>query len=81
MINSFDMLTDEDKADVIANIDTYSLDDIEKNLSVICVRNRVSFNTQDENDKKPTTFSLGEDDDTSTPAWVKAVIETAKSRQ
>ena len=81
MINSFDMLTDEDKADVIANIDTYSLDDIEKNLSVICVRNRVSFNTQDENDKKPTTFSLGEDDDTSTPAWVKAVIETAKSRK
>ena len=49
MIDSFYMLSDEDKADVIANIDTYSVDDIEAKLSIICVRNKVSFNLDDDN--------------------------------
>jgi hypothetical protein len=42
-IAEFFMLSDEDKADVIANIDKYSLDDIEAKLSVICFHNKVSF--------------------------------------
>ena len=50
MIDQFYMLSDEDKADVIANIDTYSIDDIEAKLSIICVRNKVSFDL-DENNK------------------------------
>ena len=80
MIAKFYMLSDEDKADVIENIDKYSLDDIEAKLSVICVRNKVSFDL-DENNKPngATTFNLNnnssEDDDM--PAWVKAAFATA----
>lgn len=83
MIDSFYMLSDEDKADVITNIDTYSLDDIEAKLSIICVRNKVSFNLDDDKDTKgPTTYNLGgssAEDDT-TPAWVKAALAVAKNK-
>lgn len=83
MINSFYMLSDEEKQDVINNIDTYSLDDIEAKLSIICVRNKVSFNLDEENkEKEQITFSLdSEIDDSVTPAWVKAVQTVAKSRK
>lgn len=81
MIESFYMLSDEDKADVIANIDTYSLDDIEAKLSIICVRNKVNFNLEDDNKEAgATTYTLDSDDDSSdVPAWIKAVRETAKN--
>ena len=83
MIDQFYMLSDEDKADVIANIDTYSVDDIEAKLSIICVRNKVSFDL-DENNKNngnPTVYNLNnnDDDDANVPAWVKSLRETAKS--
>lgn len=82
MINSFYMLSDEDKQDVIDNINTYSLDDIESKLSVICVRNKVSFNLDDDtNDKGVTTFSLNNDEDDVTPAWVKRALSVAKSME
>ena len=82
MIKSFYMLSDEDKADVVTNIDTYSLDDIEAKLSILCVRNKVSFNLDDDKDSKkdPMVYNLGGsiEDDASTPAWVKAAIKTAE---
>lgn len=81
MIDKFYMLSDEDKKDVTDNIDKYSLDDIEAKLSVICVRNKVNFNLDDEHkDIPPTTFNFnGEEfDDVSTPAWVKAAMEVEK---
>ena len=82
MIDQFYMLSDEDKADVIANIDTYSVDDIEAKLSIICVRNKVSFDL-DENTKNngnPTVYNLdNHDDDANVPAWVKSLRETAKT--
>ena len=85
MIASFYMLSDEDKQDVVENIDKYSLDDIEAKLSIICVRNKVNFNLEDENTEKKETvvFSLDneEDDDTVTPAWVKAVQKVAKNKK
>ena len=77
------MLSDEDKKDVVENIDTYSLDDIEAKLSIICVRNKVSFNLENGKDdnSNPTTYNLGGsiEQDASTPAWVKAALETAKN--
>ena len=80
MIDSFYMLSDEDKQDVVDNINTYSLDDIEAKLAVICVRNKVNFNLDDDNnDNEPTTYSLnggGEAD--LTPAWVKSLQSVAK---
>ena len=83
MIDQFYMLSEEDKSDVIANIDTYSVDDIEAKLSIICVRNKVSFDL-DENNKNtsaPTVFNLNgsEDEEANVPAWVKSLRETAKS--
>ena len=81
MIDSFYMLSDEDKKDVTENIETYSLSDIEAKLSVICVRNKVSFDLdENKDDNNPTVYTLNGDDaeDNGMPAWVKAVIETSK---
>ena len=81
MIDSFYMLSDEDKKDVTENIETYSLSDIEAKLSVICVRNKVSFDLdENKDDNNPTVYTLNGDDaeDSGMPAWVKAVIETSK---
>lgn len=81
MIANFYMLSDEDKKDVVDNIDKYSLDDIEAKLSIICVRNKVSFNLDEDTDTNTnTTFNLGGDPGTeAVPAWVKAVLDTAKT--
>ena len=78
---TFYMLSDEDKADVVANIDKYSLEDIEAKLSIICVRNKVSFNLDDENKgKDPMVYNLHDHDNTETiPAWVQAALNTAKT--
>lgn len=81
MINRFYMLSDEDKADVVKNIDTYSLDDIEAKLSVICVRNKVSFDLEDDTHKDGPSMTFNFDDpskDATIPAWVKAAMEVAK---
>lgn len=83
MIDSFYMLNDEDKHDVVEHIDTYSLDDIEAKLSILCVRNKVNFNLDegekhDSADKLQGLFSLQNDESDDAPAWVKAVRETAK---
>lgn len=80
MIDSFYMLTDEDKRDVIENIDTYSLSDIEAKLSIAYVRSNVDFNVNNNNNSAedgPTgLFNLEVPVDTA-PDWVKAVRETA----
>lgn len=84
MIDRFYMLSDEDKLDCINNIDKYSLDDIEAKLSILCVRNKVSFNLDEdkkdsEQKKDPLLFSLNNNDDgDDAPAWIKAVRATAK---
>ena len=75
MINSFTMLSDSDKADVVENIDTYSVDEIEAKLAVICVRNKVSFELETETKNETVvSFNLHEtQEEDSMPAWVKAV--------
>lgn len=86
MIDSFYMLSDADKKDVIDNIDTYSLEDIEAKLSIICVRNKVNFNLEEEittnNNANPQgLFNLEEAvNSDSAPAWIKAVRETAQKQ-
>lgn len=80
MISSFYMLSDEDKHDVIENIDKYSIDEIEAKLSILCVRNKVNFNlNEEEKDKGHTTYSFEDMPDDTVPAWVKSVRATAKS--
>ena len=83
MINSFYMLSDDDKKDVLENIDTYSLNDIEAKLSIICVRNKVSFDLDDnkESNNAPVVFNLNGNssiEEDSVPAWIKAVKSVAK---
>ena len=85
MIDSFYMLSNEDKKDAQDNIDLYSLEDIEAKLSIICVRNKVNFNLEDNNSGSkpaPTTYSLQEQEieDESVPAWLKRVREVAKNK-
>lgn len=83
LINSFYMLSDEDKKEVIDNKAQYSLDEIEAKLSVICVRKKVNFELDStetvEVESPVTTFNL-ETDATSTPAWVSAVKNMKNSR-
>ena len=83
MIDSFYMLSEEDKANVIANIDTYSLEDIEAKLAVICVRNKVSFSLEEDNTPAAMSFNLngGTEDFSDTPAWIKAVKQVASNMQ
>ena len=74
LIEKFYMLSDEDKKDVVDNIDSYSLSEIEAKLCVACYRSGVGFGSTEAEAKKDevTTFNLGSVEDT-TPAWIKAV--------
>jgi len=83
LIESFFMLNEEQKKDCVDNIDKYSLDEIEAKLSVICVRNKVSFDLNDsekkkEEEVKTTTYNLDstvDDAYANMPAWVARAIE------
>ena len=86
LIKSFYMLSEEDKADVVANKAQYSLDEIESKLSVICVRKKVNFDLEDSSKNDNTTeespvvtFSLDEQA-SAAPAWITALRNTQKSR-
>ena len=87
LIASFYMLSDEDKSDVIAHKNEYSLDEIEAKLSVICFRNKVNFNLDvQDNDSKEnntvagdvTTYTMSDGD--AVPGLVKALQDTKNSR-
>ena len=80
LINSFYMLSDEDKKDVVENKAQYSLEDIEAKLSVICVRKKVNFELEDDTTDVATTFSLNDAKTESLPAWINAVKNTQNSR-
>ena len=74
LIASFYMLSDEDKAEVIANKANYSLKEIKAELSMICVDKKVNFNLNEEKElDKPLTYNLSQSDNVSKPAWLKAV--------
>ena len=75
LIASFYILSDELKKDVVDNIDTYSLDDIEAKLSILCVRNKVSFDLDNNTEVEPVTYSLNDNGSANSdvPEWVKAI--------
>ena len=89
LINSFYMLSDEDKKDVIENKSNYSLEDIEAKLSVICVRKKVNFDLEDnsknednvEDKEVITTFTVDDNGSAKTPAWLTALKHTRDSRE
>lgn len=75
MIDSFDELTDEEKDEVVKNIDAYSLNTIEEKLSVI-VRHKGKKEKKEET--APTTYTLNNGDDNQLPEWVTAVQNIEK---
>lgn len=83
MIEKFCFLSDADKKDVIENKAKYTVDEIESKLSVICVRNKVNFNLDDNNkndintEATVLTYNLSNDTE-ALPAWVRAVKNTQK---
>ena len=88
LIESFYMLSDEDKAEVVENKAKYSLEDIEAKLSVICVRKKVNFDLDDtsKNDniveeKEVMTYNVSDNESTSTPAWISALKNTRDNRK
>lgn len=63
MIAKYHMLSDEDKAEIIADKDKFTLSEIESKLALLYVQKNVNFDEEEEIDSTPlTTFSL--DDDT-----------------
>lgn len=83
-IAEFSMLSDEDKADVIANKSNYTLEEIEEKLALICYRKKVNFVTEEhsipevevEKDAPETvTFTLDENETQVVSSWIKAVQE------
>lgn len=87
LIESFYMLSDEDKAEVVENKAKYSLEDIEAKLSVICVRKKVNFDLDDTSkndniveDKDVMTYNIT-DAEASTPAWISALKHTRDNRK
>lgn len=63
MIAKYHMLSDEDKAEIIADKDKFTLGEIESKLALLYVQKNVNFDEEEEIDSTPlTTFSL--DDET-----------------
>lgn len=84
LINTFAMLSDEDKKDVLDNIDSYSLETIESKLAVICLRKGLFTaaidSTEDTTEDLPLTYSVdNKDNDSTLPAWLQEVDKVAKS--
>lgn len=63
MIAKYHMLSDEDKAEIIADKDKFTIGEIESKLALLYVQKNVNFDEEEEVDSTPlTTFSL--DDET-----------------
>ena len=75
LIASFYMLSDELKKEVVEKIDEYSLEEIEAKLSILCVRNKVSFDLDNNKEVEPITYSLnnGGSSNDNVPEWIKAI--------
>lgn len=83
LIDSFSMLSEDEKLDVITKIDEYSLDEIEAKLSIIYARkNKNNEPMVRENEETVDTYSYNINNSEftdNTPAWVKAVKEIQKN--
>lgn len=86
LIDSFFMLSDEDKKDVIEHKSEYSLEDIKSKLAVKCFDKKVNFNldsfekTDNKVEERNTavTFEMGSNN-SSLPDWIKEVKEVEKN--
>ena len=61
MIAKYHMLSDEDKADIVANKDKFTLSEIESKLALLYVQKNVDFEEEEVETEPLTTFSLNDD--------------------
>lgn len=83
LVNKFYMLSNEDKANIVAHIDEYSYDEINSQLAVLYVSKNVDFSlgevAETETEEEPeviTTFALEESTAGTVPAIVQALRKT-----
>ena len=82
IIDKFYMLSDEDKKDVVENMDSYSLDEIEAKLCVICVHNKLDMSDKADNETNPgTTFNLDNVDDDSEDDNIPALVSILRKNR
>lgn len=60
-IAKYHMLSDEDKADIVANKDKFTLSEIESKLALLYVQKNVDFDEEEADAEPLTTFSLNDD--------------------
>lgn len=88
LINKYFMLSDEDKAEIIANKEKYSYDEIEAKLALIYVKKNVDFSTIDgqadteevEEEDSFFTFSLDNQSAGFIPPMVEALRQVKQSK-
>ena len=88
LINKYHMLSDEDKADIVAHKSEYSYEDIEAKLALIYVKKNVDFTTLDgkheesvEEEEDPImTFSLDNQSAGFVPPMVEALRQVKQSK-
>lgn len=78
LIDSFTMLSDEDKSDVIANKMKYSYEEIEAKLSIAFARKKMSEPEQKKEVDTSLIYTIDNSSD-DLPAWLKAVKETEEN--
>ena len=83
LIASYYMLSDEDKAEVIAHKEEFTFDEIKAKLAVIYVEKNVNFDMIDgqeevEETTPSMTFSLDEEASEGVPAFIEALRHTVK---
>lgn len=92
LIDKYFMLSDEDKADIVAHKTEYSLDEIEAKLAVLYVQKNVDFSTIDgqaetavdevEEEEDPiSTFSLDDEATGFVPDYVAALRKAKEQRK
>ena len=88
LINKYFMLSDEDKAEIVANKEKYSYDEIEAKLALIYVKKNVDFSTIDgqadteevEEEDSFFTFSLDNQSAGFIPPMVEALRQVKQSK-
>lgn len=73
LIAEFTQLTDEDKADVVAHINEYSLDEIKSKLAVIGFEKGVNFSAKSELETEVMTVDVNTNFAADRPEWLDAV--------
>ena len=80
LINKYNMLSDDDKAEIIANKDSYSYEEIESKLALLYVKKNVDFDDQEEevpvSNEATLTFGLST---TTSDAEIDPIIELLRS--